>query len=58
VKAVREDDYGLGRNVDRLRPHSHVYAGELDGALLGFRRGCSEHHDDDEDSSDPCTVSF
>jgi hypothetical protein len=56
VKAVREDDYGLSGNIDRLRPYSQVYAGELDGALLGFRRGCSEHHQHDEDSSDPCTV--
>jgi hypothetical protein len=51
-----KDDYRLTVNVvDCLRPHLYVYAGELDGSLLGFPHRCSEDHEADENSSDPCT---
>jgi hypothetical protein len=57
MKAMGEDDYGLTVNVvDCLRPHLYVYAGELERALLGYRRGCSDDHDADDNPSDPPEV--
>jgi hypothetical protein len=53
MKTMAEDDYGLTVNVvDCLRPHLYVYAGELERALLGYRRGSSEDYEADDNSSD------